>query len=121
MLSGQSGLNVGLVLQSACAETNLDPEVRDRTIDVLVRHIEEALQFQREYSAKNKRCERPRRVASAAAPQSACSIFMFALVNVGRFYGSYVAARRRKLCFLACKRRKFSVYSSKKLNVLRKL
>lgn len=50
-----AGLNVSLVLQTACAETNIDPEVRDRTVDVLVRHIEEALHFQREYSAKNKR------------------------------------------------------------------
>ncbi|KHJ93748.1 hypothetical protein OESDEN_06333 [Oesophagostomum dentatum] len=39
MLSSQSGLNAALVLQLACQEQNVDPLVRNRTIDVLARHI----------------------------------------------------------------------------------
>jgi len=35
MLSNQSGLSVSVVLSVACQEDNVDPEVRDRAIDVL--------------------------------------------------------------------------------------
>ena len=35
MLSNQSGLNVSVVLSLACQEENVDPEVRDRSIDIL--------------------------------------------------------------------------------------
>lgn len=34
-----SGLNAGLVLQLACQEQNVDPLVRNKTIDILARHI----------------------------------------------------------------------------------
>lgn len=35
MLSNQSGLNVPVVLSVACQDENVDPEVRDRAIDVM--------------------------------------------------------------------------------------
>lgn len=66
------GLNVGLVLQTACQEQNVDPDVRDRSIDILARHIDEALRYQRELINKSK------------------NVFLFALVSVGRVYGAYV-------------------------------
>ncbi|KAI1715496.1 innexin domain-containing protein [Ditylenchus destructor] len=72
MLSSQSGLNVGLVLQTACNEQNIDPDIRDRTVEILARHVEDALRYQRDLVAKSK------------------SVFLFALVNVGRVYGAYV-------------------------------
>ncbi|CAD5224401.1 unnamed protein product [Bursaphelenchus xylophilus] len=72
MLSNQSGLNVGLVLQTACQDTNIDPDIREKTVDVLTRHIDEALQYQRDFGSKNK------------------SVFIFALVNMGKVYGAYV-------------------------------
>ncbi|KAI6177901.1 Innexin [Aphelenchoides bicaudatus] len=73
MLSNQSGLNVGLVLQTACQDQNIDPEVREKTVDILTRHIDEALQYQRDYGVKNK------------------SVFLFSLVNIGKLYGCYVS------------------------------
>jgi hypothetical protein len=63
-----TGLNVGLVLQTACQDTNIDPEIREKTIDILTRHIDEALQYQRDYGAKNK------------------SVFLFSLLNIGLFF-----------------------------------
>nr|CDJ87673.1 Innexin domain containing protein [Haemonchus contortus] len=54
MLSSQSGLNAGLVLQLACQEQNVDPLVRNKTIEILARHIDDALMYQREHGARKK-------------------------------------------------------------------
>jgi hypothetical protein len=35
MLSNQSGLNVAVVIGVACQDENVDPDVRDRAVDVL--------------------------------------------------------------------------------------
>lgn len=72
MIKNLLGLNVGLVLQTACQEQNVDPEVRNRIIDILARHVDDALRYQRELIKKNK------------------NVFLFALVSVGRIYGAYV-------------------------------
>jgi hypothetical protein len=64
VLANQSGLNVGLVLQRACADENLDPEVRDRNVDILARHVEDSLRYQRDLIAKSR------------------NVFLFALINV---------------------------------------
>ncbi|KAL3118165.1 hypothetical protein niasHT_001939 [Heterodera trifolii] len=72
MLSNQSGLQVSVVLGVACQEENVDPEVRDRTIDVMARHIDDALRYQRDLIARSR------------------GVFLFALINVGRIYGAYV-------------------------------
>ncbi|KJH43341.1 Innexin [Dictyocaulus viviparus] len=73
MLCNQSGLNAGLVLQLACQEQNVDPLVRNRTIDILARHIDDALMYQREHGATKK------------------NIYIFAVIRVGKFYGAYVS------------------------------
>ncbi|KAK6018554.1 Innexin [Ostertagia ostertagi] len=73
MLSSQSGLNAGLVLQLACQEQNVDPLVRNKTIDILARHIDDALMYQREHGARKK------------------NVYIFAVVRVGKFYGAYVS------------------------------
>lgn len=74
MIKNFLGLNVGLVVQTACQDQNLDPETRDRTIDVLARHVDDALHYQRDLILKSK------------------SVFLFALINVGKVYGAYVTA-----------------------------
>ncbi|CAI4222146.1 unnamed protein product [Auanema sp. JU1783] len=73
MLASQSGLNAGLVLQLACQEQNVDPIVRAKTVDVLARHIDDALMYQRDHGAKRK------------------NVYLFAFVRLGKFYGSYVS------------------------------
>ncbi|KAK6050007.1 hypothetical protein COOONC_12488 [Cooperia oncophora] len=65
--------NAGLVLQLACQEQNVDPLVRNKTIDILARHIDDALMYQREHGARKK------------------NIYIFAVVRVGKFYGAYVS------------------------------
>ncbi|CAK5085464.1 unnamed protein product [Meloidogyne enterolobii] len=72
MLSNQSGLNVSVVLSLACQEENVDPEVRDRSVDILTRHIDDALRYQRDLIIRSK------------------GVFLFALINIGRLYGAYV-------------------------------
>lgn len=72
MLSNQSGLNIGLVLQTACQEQNIDPTVRDNTVDILSRHIDDVLLYQREFGSKRK------------------NVFLFSLLRIGKVYGSYV-------------------------------
>uniref|UniRef100_A0AC34GSY8 Innexin n=1 Tax=Panagrolaimus sp. ES5 TaxID=591445 RepID=A0AC34GSY8_9BILA len=72
MLSNQSGLNISLVLQTACQEQNIDPHVRDNTVDILSRHIDDVLQYQREFGTKRKH------------------VFLFSLLRIGKVYGSYV-------------------------------
>lgn len=66
------GLNVGLVLQTACQEQNFDPETRNHAVDILARHVDDALRYQRELISKSK------------------NVFLFALISVGRVYGAYV-------------------------------
>ncbi|XGW28974.1 hypothetical protein V3C99_008631 [Haemonchus contortus] len=73
MLSSQSGLNAGLVLQLACQEQNVDPLVRNKTIEILARHIDDALMYQREHGARKK------------------NVYVFAVIRVGKFYGAYVS------------------------------
>lgn len=67
MLSNQSGLHVGLILQTACQDSNIDPDIREKTVNILSRHIDETLQYQRDYGVKNK------------------SVFLFSLLNIGFF------------------------------------
>ncbi|VDO05626.1 unnamed protein product [Haemonchus placei] len=66
MLSSQSGLNAGLVLQLACQEQNVDPLVRNKTIEILARHIDDALMYQREHGARKK------------------NVYVFAVIRVGK-------------------------------------
>ncbi|KAJ1362647.1 hypothetical protein KIN20_022273, partial [Parelaphostrongylus tenuis] len=73
MLSNQSGLNASLVIQLACQEQNVDPLVRNKTIEILARHIDDALMYQRERGATKK------------------NIYIFAVIRIGKFYGAYVA------------------------------
>uniref|UniRef100_A0A1I7UFQ1 Innexin n=2 Tax=Caenorhabditis tropicalis TaxID=1561998 RepID=A0A1I7UFQ1_9PELO len=73
MLAGQSGLNAGLVLQLVCGEQNVDPVVRDKTVDIVARHIDDALMYQREHGARRN------------------SVYIFAVVKLGKFYGAYVS------------------------------
>lgn len=68
-----AGLNVGLVLQTACQEQNIDPDIRDHAVEVLARHVDDVLRYQRELILKSK------------------NVFLFALVKVGRMYGAYVS------------------------------
>ncbi|ULT97291.1 hypothetical protein L3Y34_005246 [Caenorhabditis briggsae] len=74
MLAGQSGLNAGLVLQLVCGEQNVDPVVRDKTVDIVARHIDDALMYQREHGARRN------------------SVYIFAVVKLGKFYGAYVSS-----------------------------
>uniref|UniRef100_A0A183CEJ6 Innexin n=1 Tax=Globodera pallida TaxID=36090 RepID=A0A183CEJ6_GLOPA len=88
MLSNQSGLQVSVVLGVACQEENVDPEVRDRTIDVIARHIDDALRYQRDLIARSR------------------GVFLFALINVGRIYGAYLGCRHfglKRLVYSTCK------------------
>jgi hypothetical protein len=39
MLSNQSGLNVSIVLHVACQEENVDPEIRERSVEMLAVRI----------------------------------------------------------------------------------
>ncbi|PAV60769.1 hypothetical protein WR25_22104 [Diploscapter pachys] len=73
MLASQSGLNAGLVLQLACQEANVDPIVRNKTVDILARHIDDALMYQRDHGARRK------------------NVYIFAIIRVGKFYGAYVS------------------------------
>ncbi|PIC36151.1 hypothetical protein B9Z55_015253 [Caenorhabditis nigoni] len=74
MLAGKSGLNAGLVLQLVCGEQNVDPVVRDKTVDIVARHIDDALMYQREHGARRN------------------SVYIFAVVKLGKFYGAYVSS-----------------------------
>jgi len=75
MLANQSGLNMSLVLQKACQEENIDPDVRDRVVDILARHVEDSLRYQRDLISKSR------------------NVFLFALINVGKVYGAYVTVK----------------------------
>ena len=61
----RSGLNASLALQMACEDHNVDPLVRDKTIDVLARHIDDAIAYQRDHGARKK------------------TIYIFAVVRLG--------------------------------------
>uniref|UniRef100_A0A0K0EWS6 Innexin n=1 Tax=Strongyloides venezuelensis TaxID=75913 RepID=A0A0K0EWS6_STRVS len=52
MLSPQTGINLSLILSLACSDSNVDPAVLKKNVDILARHIEEALDYQREYAAR---------------------------------------------------------------------
>uniref|UniRef100_A0A158R4F1 Innexin n=1 Tax=Syphacia muris TaxID=451379 RepID=A0A158R4F1_9BILA len=73
MLSTQSGLNMSLVLQVASQEQNVDPIVRDQCVEVLTRHIDDMLKYQRDYGMRNK------------------SVYLFAVLRLGKVYGAYVS------------------------------
>lgn len=45
---------MSLVLQLASQEQNVDPIVRDQSVEVLSRHIDDALKYQRDYGLRNK-------------------------------------------------------------------
>uniref|UniRef100_A0A1I7WN86 Innexin n=1 Tax=Heterorhabditis bacteriophora TaxID=37862 RepID=A0A1I7WN86_HETBA len=76
----QYGLNAGLVLQLACQEQNVDPIVRNKTVDILARHIDDALMYQRDHGSRRR------------------NIYVFAVVRIGqcaflrKFYGAYVSS-----------------------------
>nr|pir hypothetical protein C18H7.2 - Caenorhabditis elegans [Caenorhabditis elegans] len=74
MLAGQSGLNAGLVLQLVCGDENVDPVVRDKTVDIVARHIDDALMYQRDHGARRH------------------SVYIFAIFKLGKFYGAYVSS-----------------------------
>ncbi|GMR48020.1 hypothetical protein PMAYCL1PPCAC_18215 [Pristionchus mayeri] len=71
-LAPQSGLNVSVVLQMACEQSNLDPIERRRTVDVLARHIDDALSYQRDRGT------------------SGHEEYIFSALKLGKIHGSYV-------------------------------
>uniref|UniRef100_A0A915BHZ2 Innexin n=1 Tax=Parascaris univalens TaxID=6257 RepID=A0A915BHZ2_PARUN len=73
MLATQSGLNMSLVVQLASQEQNVDPIVRDHAVEILTRHIDDALKYQRDYGSRNK------------------SVYLFAVLKLGKVYGAYVS------------------------------
>ncbi|KAF8376195.1 inx-18 [Pristionchus pacificus] len=75
-LAPQSGLNVSVVLQMACEQSNLDPLERGRTVDVLARHIDDALSYQRDRGT------------------SGHDEYLFSALKLGKIHGSYVQTGR---------------------------
>ncbi|MCP9265587.1 Innexin [Dirofilaria immitis] len=73
ILSTQSGLNMSLVIQLASQDQNVDPLIRDHSVEVLTRHIDDALKYQRDYGSRNK------------------SVYLFAVLKLGKIYGAYVS------------------------------
>lgn len=49
-----AGLNMSLVIQLASQDQNVDPLIRDHSVEVLTRHIDDALKYQRDYGSRNK-------------------------------------------------------------------
>lgn len=56
------------MLQLACQEANVDPIVRNKTVDILARHIDDALMYQRDHGARRK------------------NVYIFAIIRVGKGY-----------------------------------
>lgn len=52
--SKTTGLNMSLVIQLASQDQNVDPLIRDHSVEVLTRHIDDALKYQRDYGSRNK-------------------------------------------------------------------
>lgn len=67
------GINLHGVLQMACDEHNIEPENRDRTVNILSRHVDDSLRHQRDFGTKSK------------------SVYLWTCVKLGKFYGAYVA------------------------------
>lgn len=67
-----SGINLHGILHLACDDNNIEPENRSRTVEILTRHIDNALQIQRDYGHKSK------------------SILVWIGVRLGKSYGAYV-------------------------------
>ncbi|VDN01264.1 unnamed protein product [Thelazia callipaeda] len=72
LLSTQSGLDMSLVVQLASQDQNVDPLIRDHSVEVLTRHIDDALKYQRDYGSRHK------------------SVYLFAVLKLGKIYGAYV-------------------------------
>lgn len=68
------GVNLHGILHLACDENNIEPVNRSRTVEILSRHIDNALQTQRDYGHKST------------------SIFWWIGVRLGKYYGAYVSA-----------------------------
>lgn len=49
-----TGFNMSLVIQLASQDQNVDPLIRDHSVEVLTRHIDDALKYQRDYGTRNK-------------------------------------------------------------------
>uniref|UniRef100_A0A0M3IMM4 Innexin n=1 Tax=Ascaris lumbricoides TaxID=6252 RepID=A0A0M3IMM4_ASCLU len=64
---------MSLVVQLASQEQNVDPIVRDHAVEILTRHIDDALKYQRDYGSRNK------------------SVYLFAVLKLGKVYGAYVS------------------------------
>lgn len=45
---------MSLVIQLASQDQNVDPLIRDHSVEVLTRHIDDALKYQRDYGSRNK-------------------------------------------------------------------
>uniref|UniRef100_A0A5S6QY30 Innexin n=1 Tax=Trichuris muris TaxID=70415 RepID=A0A5S6QY30_TRIMR len=71
-MNAQSGINVLGVLELATDPRNIEPQNRLYTVNVLSRHIDDALRYQREYSRRER------------------SVYLWAFVRIGKLYGAYV-------------------------------
>lgn len=45
---------MSLLVQLASQDQNIDPIVRDHSVEILTRHIDDALKYQRDYGSRNK-------------------------------------------------------------------
>ncbi|XP_003380878.1 innexin unc-7 [Trichinella spiralis] len=71
-MNAQSGINILGVLELACDSRNIEPQNRLYTVNVLARHIDDALRFQRDFGRKER------------------SVYLWAFIRIGKFYGAYV-------------------------------
>lgn len=56
----------------AADDRNIEPQNRIHTVDILSRHIDDALRYQRDFGTKEK------------------SIYLWAFIRIGKLYGAYV-------------------------------
>ncbi|KRY70821.1 Innexin unc-7, partial [Trichinella pseudospiralis] len=71
-MNAQSGINILGVLELACDSRNIEPQNRLYTVNVLARHIDDALRYQRDFGRKER------------------SVYLWAFIRIGKFYGAYV-------------------------------
>ncbi|VDK81967.1 unnamed protein product [Litomosoides sigmodontis] len=98
ILNTQSGLNMSLVIQLASQDQNVDPLIRDHSVEVLTRHIDDALKYQRDYGSRNKSSKRAVEVYRyyigidlVEFDRHDNSVYLFAVLKLGKIYGAYVS------------------------------
>lgn len=68
----------------ASDEHNIEPDNRIRTVNILSRYLDDALRYQRDFGTKEK------------------SVYLWAFIRVGKFYGAYVSLLYIFVKFLYC-------------------